>query len=306
MKNIKRLWVLGAADPEMNEIERLLRDRGEAVFHARSKHTGGPRVHPGDAYQGKACPGLIAAADDAGTVYIYKVECEVWVESDACTVGGFGFDPILVYHTVDHHRAGDPGFGAPPEEYMRGSSLGQVLLLLGISPTYQQRLIAAADHCLAAAYRGDCPGVLGDDLLRHRAAEKAAFQDRPVDAVLADIESTIRALVAAPKVHLGALACQSHADGYHLGDCEPEPCRHIYVHDMRRESGVWPELPEAATNIGRSYIAGPLTGIDGRRKIVASGSPDEIRAFFSWAQAQGYTDAYGDPQRGFAGAYIPN
>src|SRR5690606_22285652 len=45
---------------------------------------------------------------------------------------------------------------------------------------------AAADHCLAAAYRGECPGVDPDALMRWRVAVRAAHQGRPVDELLDD------------------------------------------------------------------------------------------------------------------------
>jgi hypothetical protein len=39
-------------------------------------------------------------------------------------------------------------------------------------------LVAAADHCLAAAYAGRCPGVDPDDLAAHRIRERAAWLAR--------------------------------------------------------------------------------------------------------------------------------
>src|SRR5690606_12426626 len=39
-------------------------------------------------------------------------------------------------------------------------------------------LTAAADHCLGAAYRGECPGVDTDELLAYRVASRARFQHR--------------------------------------------------------------------------------------------------------------------------------
>ncbi|GIW89652.1 MAG: hypothetical protein KatS3mg109_0084 [Pirellulaceae bacterium] len=55
-------------------------------------------------------------------------------------------------------------------------------------------LAAAADHCLAAAYRGECPGVDPDALMRWRVEFRAAFQGRSVDEVLADVEAARRIL----------------------------------------------------------------------------------------------------------------
>jgi len=144
-------------------------------------------------------------------------------------------------------------------------------------------LTAAADHCLGAAYRGECPGVDPDELMRWRAGSRAAFQQRPVDAVLADVEATTAALRAAPVIML--------APG-------------VEVADMRREP-PHPELPEAATRAGIGYISGPLPCPDGRRKYTCSGSPEQVRAFLAhWGPAR-LVDLYGDPERGFAGGYLP-
>lgn len=152
-------------------------------------------------------------------------------------------------------------------------------------------LIAAADHCLGAAYRGECPGVDPDALMRWRAESRARFQGRPVAEVLADVERAQAALRAAPELVL-------------LED----PCSDVVVRDMRQSVDQRPtrELPEAAVRLGIGYVSGPLVGPDGRQKITCSGTADQVRAFLDhWAPAQGLVDAYGDPARGFAGAYLP-
>src|SRR5690606_131322 len=99
-----RVWILGAPDPEMELIERLLRKCGESVVYATDAL--GYRVHPGNAYR---CP--TPEVPEGSTVY--AVECldvlpEGWVR-------------------IDHHRPGDPGYGRPPEEFLEASSIGQVI-----------------------------------------------------------------------------------------------------------------------------------------------------------------------------------
>lgn len=47
----KRLWILGASDPEMAAIERLLTDTGEEIAYAT---VDGVQVHPGNAYMADA------------------------------------------------------------------------------------------------------------------------------------------------------------------------------------------------------------------------------------------------------------
>src|SRR5690554_5203458 len=124
---------------------------------------------------------------------------------------------------------------------------------------------AAADHCLAAAYRGECPGVDPDALMRWRAASRAAFQRRAVEDVLADVERARAALRKAPVVSL--------AEG-------------IQARDLR--GPAIPELPEAAAREGECFLAS-LTERDGRVKVVCqAGTPEQIDAFMRvWAPAQG-------------------
>jgi hypothetical protein len=142
-------------------------------------------------------------------------------------------------------------------------------------------LAAAADHCLAAAYRGECHGVDPDALMRWRIAMRACHQWRSEAEVLADVERARAALRAAPRLHLA-----------------PD----VDVVDMRGQNV--PELPEAAVREDTCFIA-DMTDCDGRTKIVCqAGSPAQIRAFQAWAKAHGLVDVYGDPARGFSGGYL--
>src|SRR5690606_24161844 len=121
--------------------------------------------------------------------------------------------------------------------------------------TPEIRLVAAADHCLAAAYRGECPGVDPEELMQWRAESRARFQRRPVEAVLADVERARAALREAPVVSL--------AEG-------------IHARDLRGQQIA--ELPEAAAREGLCFIA----ALDerGRLKVVCqSGTPQQIGAF---------------------------
>lgn len=295
MKN--RIWILGAPDPEMELIESLLRECGEEIIHATDES--GRRVHPGNAYR---CP--VPEVPDGSTVY--AVECidvlpDGWVR-------------------IDHHRPGDPGYGRPSHKFLRASSIGCLTVYLAIfdmlpeswirpnSPevdpgvidyvegawriggksavyTAPQEVVfaAAADHCLAAAYRGECPGVDPDALMVWRVGTRAAFQGRSPEEILADIEQARAALREAPTIDIGG------SD----------------VRDLRDRSV--PELPEAAMREGMSYLTTTVDR-DGRTKIVLGGhtTPSTVKAFLSeWAPAQGLVDTYGDPARGFAGGYLP-
>lgn len=276
-----RLWILGASDPEMAAIERLLREAGEVVIHAM---VGGRRVHPGNAYSAAAAAAKYG--NDSGET-IYFVEC-------AGQVYGTSQNAVV----IDHHRPGDPGYGRPPEEYWPSSSIGQVvhaLARLGIRPAEypddytaiggrgvpsKYLMTAAADHCLEAAYRGRCPGVDPDALMQWRAESRAAFQGRTVEAVMADIET------ARQRLRLAVSPQANILDDYA---------------DLRGES--IPELPEAAAREGIPFVASQ-TDRDGRRKVVLMSAPPElVSRFLTGEIVPGLVDCYGDPARGFAGGY---
>ncbi|HXH05754.1 MAG TPA: hypothetical protein VNI83_04100 [Vicinamibacterales bacterium] len=144
-------------------------------------------------------------------------------------------------------------------------------------------LAAAADHCLAAAYRGECPGVDPDALMRWRVETRAAHQGRSVESILIDLEAARRALRSAPRIDLGG-----------------EP-----VADLRGRA--IPELPEAAAREGIAFLATPLVRPGERQKVVLQcASPAQLAAWPAWAAAHGLVDLYGgDPARGFAGGYLP-
>lgn len=391
----RRIWVLGAPDPEMAAIEQLLRECGERVAYALDER--GERVTPATAYR---CP----VPDVPEGAVVYAVEC-VDVLPDGWWV------------RIDHHRPGDPGYGRPPSEFLAASSLGQVISELartgalrraipkeheiarwmannrdlpvaeynemlrtrwfwsgredmpgpnpyasdgtiarGVSWIYDGYAVAvhrndfyferrvaliprpliyaaAADHCLGAAYRGECPGVDPDALMRWRAESRAKFQGRTVEEVLADVERARESLRRAPTVVLdGVSPRRKREEG-----CPAEASRAFCVRDMRGVCtahrldhdcgcatqqcvtlcGAYahgpcsvPELPDAASRDGEAYVT--TVTVDGsghpcRPKIVLGGctTPDMVRAFLDhWAPAQGLVDAYGDPARGFAGAYL--
>jgi hypothetical protein len=197
-------------------------------------------------------------------------------------------------------------------------------------------LAAAADHCLAAAYAGQCPGVdpisLGEWRIDCRAAQRERSDEcvPPRDyraEIVADLERANELLTAATML---ALVCQLGPDGdwvrgtARLG--APVTGRRCSHHGgVRAAPGLWwanrvliadlrgqhvPELPEAACSLGVAYLA-TVTDSDGRTKVVLGGCGDgtvpgtaPVEAFLGgWAQEQGLVDLYGDAVRGFAGGY---
>lgn len=287
---MKQLIVcLGAEDVEMAEIEQSVVASGHRVCHAMA---GGKRCHPGNAYVADDCSDGVAW----GAV-------DVLVECDGIS------EAIIRDHVVriDHHRPGDVGYWRPPEEYLQASSIGQVLALLGVEPTQHHRIVAAADHCLAAAYRGQCPGVDADELMVWRAEVRAAHQGRSVASVLQDVEAARKILLdnarwrhieGYPGADMFCPNCQTadHPDCMHPGQ------DHYYA-DLR-DHGHIPELPEAACRQGIPFLQ-HVDDRDGRRKVVLQAADSSlVEAFLGGHIVLGLHDYYGDPARGFAGGYL--
>lgn len=254
------IFVLGAPDPEMQEIERVLTEHGYPFVYA-TRGPSGKRVQASTAYGTRYVSGPVP-------VHTHKV---VFVE---CTVYGLHCDFV-----VDHHQEGDPGHSKLPHEYMQGSSLGQLLDLLGLEPTQAQRVICAADHCLTAAYRGECPGVSVEELAEFRLRSRAQNRQISPQDLQAQIEAARRVLEAAPRVDLGGVEV-------------------AWVPDAE----TIPELSEASAryNISHMYIQreGPYSP-----RIKAGLRGASAAAVRFWMRACGLTDVYGAPERGYAGGY---
>ena len=297
--------VFGAPDPEAALAERLARGAGWTVAYATVK---GVRVHPGNAYAADDVPW---APGELPPDSIVLFEC-----GGAPGTPGAVLEPGKRVTRLDHHRPGDPGYGRPPAEFLEASSVGQLLSLLarrGLLPRMEAGtrldlaegdlafgddrwqigdgdmgaavppeivMAAAADHCLEAAYRGLCPGVDPEALMRWRAESRAAFQKRPVADVLADVESARRRLRAAVERCDGARLEYADFRGEHI-----------------------PELPEAACREGIAFLS-TIRDRDGREKVILQAAPaDLVRRFLAGEVVPGLQNVYGDPARGFAGGY---
>lgn len=318
-----RLWVLGASDPEMARIEDLLREGGERVAYASAR---GTRVTPATAYQADRAVDEEGRAIGLGQLDLVLVECALPARAAP--------DPRSL---VDHHRPGDPGYGRPPAEFLAGSSLGQVISVLarlgrlpvwelatidspalaagdlgweedggwqvGLSGARAARipddlvLAAAADHCLAAAYRGRCPGIRPGVLRAWRIWTRADYQGRSMAEVERDVRRAEARLLAAPRVQVGEEWAQDMRPG------RGAPCGAHGPSCPGEEDGCWgdvPELPEAAAFLGLPFLAIPRPGPDGRRKLVLqAASAAAVEAFL-----RHHPGGYGDPARGLAGVAL--
>jgi hypothetical protein len=260
-------FILGSQDPEMREIERVVDSEGYASLHAaRGSHRANPRT----AYEADSVLRVAHGRALRPAVLLPKTPV-VFVE---CFLRGY--EPVL---RVDHHNPGDPGFGAGPERYMEGSSLGQVLALLGREPTQTQRLLAAGDHCLTAAYQGACKGVDPGDLLELRASWQALVGRRTLSDVIGGI------LDAAERVRAN-----------HVGELGES--RFLDPTDVPRD------LPEGAAYAGIPVRYRALLPDGVMKEMFKGGTPAAIERFMEEHRAAGRV-VYGNPYRGYAGTYWP-
>lgn len=269
-----KVFVLGAADPEMEEIERSVIAAGSEVRYAMRREmrtrwdpTVGPsstdpefisqvRVRSENAYTADSLSAPIPKGAE-----VYFVECHVM---------GLVCDVL-----IDHHRPGDPGYEKEPELYLESSSLGQTLKHLGVEPTDLQRIIAAADHCPTQAYQGMCPGVSPEALRQWRTASRAARRGVTPE----EMEKAI--LLAKTRLETASRIC---VDGTELP----------WVRDRGGE------IPEASARFNIPFTYAETTQ-SGRVKMgIMGASPQIIR---TWMRECGLSNVYGDPVRGFAGGY---
>jgi hypothetical protein len=186
-KGEKRLYVLGADDPEMEEITRLLTALGREYVFATA---GGKRVNAETAY----CCDPVSCKDGVTLTF---VECE----AKEYLPGAYFLD------VVDHHPRKNSeesrGFNLPPSQYLLGSSLGQVSVLEDVILTEYQMTIAALDHCPGQAMRGLCPGIDPDraKLIYH--AETARRRNVTIEAVYASIQEVGKDMAIAPSTMVG-------------------------------------------------------------------------------------------------------
>jgi hypothetical protein len=265
----------------MSAIEAGLKSLGLDYGYAAVE---GKRVHAGIAYKANSVVLLNGSAayqaQHLAGYDIVLVEC------------GFEHDfwGARYVVSVDHHNPGDPGYGRPPAEYLQASSIGQVLELVEgwemvnaashFGGLDHVRLVAAGDHCPMHAYQGACPGVDPEALKAYRAGNQAAFQRLTPEALLVQVNAACAALEALPTIDIAGTAV-ANAVGQEIRS-----------------------LNEASLILNRP-VQYSMTDRDGRVKVgLLGGSPATISNWME-AKASELVDIYGDPQRGFAGGYMP-
>lgn len=250
-------FVLGSPDHEMREIERVATELGIPHGYA---HRCGTVVKSHNAYQ----------ATGVGITTIPPGSRIVYVESQ---VMGLRADDI-----IDHHNVNDPGYGKSPAQFYEGSSIGQFLTMLGRDPTPRQRVIAAADHCLSAAYRGECPGITFEALKEFRESTRAQARRISREELSLQIQHAVQVLKNAARVQIAGASVAWF-------DSEEPPA----------------EIAEASARISQPYVS-ITKREDGRVKAVLQSAPAYVVK--KWLTLTDLVGTYGDPQRGFAGGYF--
>jgi hypothetical protein len=268
---VKKLFVYGTRDVEQERSLALAEEAGYVC--TTGLYEGRPPRHGGEAYQVQT--------------FLWEIVWQDWDEVVRFECDGPAFQSLSYRQLVviDHHRPGDPGYDAPPERFWEGSSLGQLCCHLELPPTERDLWIAAADHCLGAAYAGLCPGVDPQRLRAFRLAQRCSF--------------------------------------YRLRDCEAEYywrlCEQILakaprlswageeIADLRQVDIPWNAnlLCDVAGWKRTAVVFYKHRG--GRSKLrLGCTAPATVEYFLKKVvPSLELEDPYGVPQRGFAGAYYP-
>jgi len=260
------LFVLGARDPEMVEIEKVLKAFGQQFAHAS---IGQNRCTPANAYMGNSVA-LFTLDNLPQPIILHPHSDVIFIE---CKI-----HHRKAVKRIDHHNPGDAGFDKSPAQYLEGSSLGQVLSHFGVAPTPTQMLLAAGDHCLTAAYQGHCPGIDPGELLFLRTSWQAKMSGRTLGEVIAGV---LRAAEEVRRSYNPTVGASIFLDPT------------VVPHD----------LPEGAayTGIPIIYRALNLHGI--LKEMIKGGSEEQILNFMCEHKSHGRR-VYGNPFRGYAGAYL--
>jgi hypothetical protein len=175
------LYVLGANDTAMKEIEKILDKHDQDFVYAMMR---GRRVLPREAYR------ATQVSDDW-----YRDDRTIFVE---CGVK----DIPAAEHLTFQNR--------PPEEktaelFFVNSPLGIILSRFNETPTQQQLFICAADFGPGIAYQGRLPGIDPDAFFEWRMNLRSAQRRQPVDVVRRDFDAALKVLDEAPRVSVGGV-----------------------------------------------------------------------------------------------------
>lgn len=254
------VFALGAHDPEMRAIRYKL---GKAGYRCAIANRFGRRCSSSNAY----------CADDLSKP-IDEDQKIVWVE---CRSDRYCADRDII---VDHHNPGDPGYAAPPSEYWEGSSIGQISKLIGVS-NREDRLVAASDHCLSAAMRGECTSIDPNELMNWRIEVRSAMADIQPWLLRRMITRAVERIESLPRLNFAG----------------------IQIVDASFDTT--PELRDAAAVVGLPIILTKKTAVRQVKVGLYGARADVVSSWLEMMQDSGLVDhTYGNPFREYAGAIL--
>lgn len=260
-------FLLGADDPEMKAIEHILRASGMPFSYASVK---GNRTSPGDSYRGDAITVL-------ETQQLVVVECAFKGMPDSTVV-------------IDHHRPGDPGFALGPDRFWEASSIGQLHTLLEIEPNRHAVVMAAFDHCFAAAVHGECRGVTSEEVIHLRLIELSSQTGVSSTDVWKRVVAFRRMLAHAPELVIGDQTVKD-LRGEHLGEGYSLDYLTAQLAVVMESCVALLRHRDSVRTAEKCTITGHATA-------------DTIEVFMTtWAPSQGLERIFGVPDRGYAGGY---
>lgn len=256
----KVVFALGSLDPEMRAIRWMLANAGYRYAYANRF---GRRCNSGNAYN----------ADEL-TKQVKDDQQIVWVE---CRSQAFVAGRDII---ADHHNEGDPGYSATPDQFWEGSSIGQVANLIGCCRP-ELRLIAASDHCLSAAMRGQCKGIDPDELMSWRITARAAMGDMQPWLLKRMITRAVDRLDSLPRIEFGGMQI---VDG---------------------SFDATPELRDAAAVAGVPIITTRKNAAGNVKVGLYGAPPDVVTGWMTAMRDSSFVDhTYGNPNREYAGAVL--
>jgi hypothetical protein len=349
MNKSKRIWILGAEDQELETIRKFL--EGTCTSDT-SAYNVGDVVTIGDDYvihpdNSRGRSGVVQSVGPKGVIKLMDAEpyilarkidgqrvraSEAYSEVSEIAIPD-GIDTVVFVEcnarisvnrpvkiiNVDHHFKGDPGYGQPPAKFWSASSIGQAWMIVkgDIEPPTFMKYVAASDHCLYAAYNGQCPGVNPRRLENNRDSTKArrfgvdleVVKERTIitEKVLDELLKQYPVVLNGERildVRSGFTVCKTcnavKVNGIFIGT--DKECKH---QDTKWSATLFNLVEVSARRNIPIMINLSERGTDKWKVILANASAPTIKSFISWASDEQLIGVYSDARRGYAGAYYP-
>jgi hypothetical protein len=337
---IERIWVLGAADPEMNAIERLLVETGETVIYAQILEDDGSwkRVNNQNAYDKSSVYARLPARPEKA---LYLVECK----PNLTDLKGAALRSVrkIAIRSFTHncrivnHQSENIDYGLSPEKFLLSSSIGDVISTLAALGRLTRATSMPRDGSHGLWLQGPpCLGKPGEWILTGFRGMWSVGEDIGHPTRVGYVRIPRETLLIAACNHCLKAAYANECPGVYRPDvkayrakvraqerkCSEDrvladievgikklqnapriSCGNHSFADMRGSDH--PELLDAGADEMIRYLTGPVEDPLGRKQYVCSGNSKDIEQFFSWANDLGMAEVYDDRVNGVGRAYLP-